>query len=77
MLTDVAATKEEDLPAGHNVQEALPAESLYVPALHPVHVSPFPPVKPTLHLQSSSLALLVEEVESSGQLIHVVLDEDE
>lgn len=55
------------------VQPALPAAVLYVPASHAVHVPPFAPVYPMLHMQLVTAVLPAAEPELPGQLKHAVL----
>jgi hypothetical protein len=71
MLTDVAATKEEDLPAGHNVQLVSP-EALYFPAWHETHTLK-DPWYPALHLHLSLSLLAAGESAFASQALHVLL----
>ena len=45
---DAAATDVEYLPDAQSAHSALPADTLYLPAPHDVHVPPFSPVVPAL-----------------------------
>jgi hypothetical protein len=57
-------------PASQSVQTALPTAPLYFPAAHAVHVPPFAPVYPALHVQLARELLELAEVEFEGQLTH-------
>jgi hypothetical protein len=48
------------------VHETEPVVVLYFPATHAVHVPPFGPVKPTLHVQAARAELEIGELELVG-----------
>jgi len=62
----VALTVVEYVPCLQFVHEILPMIDLYLPATHVVHVLPFGPCDPELHLQSFMLVLPVSEIDFSG-----------
>ena len=45
------------VPEGQLLHDPAPDTALYVPAPHAVHVPPFGPVKPALHVQSEEASL--------------------
>ena len=49
-----------------------PVVFLYLPATHAVHVPPFGPVKPMLHVQAARAELAIGELELVGQARQVV-----
>ena len=62
---------DEYFPLEHGVHSAVPFVSLYVPALHARHASPFGPVYPWLHEQLTTLPLPAGEYVKEGQSAHV------
>jgi len=58
-----APTADEDFPYAHSVHAMLPEPVLYLPDSHGKQISPSTPVKPELHLQSSTLSLPAAESE--------------
>jgi hypothetical protein len=72
VVTTVAATAVEYVPTRQSVQVALPVIVLYLPATQTVHVPPFGPVKPRLHVQAARAELAVGELELVGQARQVV-----
>jgi hypothetical protein len=65
-----APTAVEYVPAPQSVQFPLPAADLYLPDTHVVHVSPFGPAEPELHVQFVKAELPVGELELDGQVLH-------
>lgn len=60
----------EVLPAGHDLHEAEPIKSLYVPASQAPQAPPLRPVYPLLQTQSASLLLPSNAVEPEGHSLH-------
>jgi len=58
-----APTADEDFPCPHSVHAMLPEPVLYLPDSHGKQISPSSPVKPELHLQSSTPSLPAAESE--------------
>ena len=54
------------LPEGQLLHDPAPDTALYVPATHAVHVPPFGPVKPALHVQSEEASLPAGEDDPAG-----------
>lgn len=67
----LAPSTVEYVPATQSVH-AVPVVPLYLPARHCVHVSPFNPEKPVLHLQATSAVLGLTEFEFEGHDTHAV-----
>ena len=67
VASEICAVSVEYLPDEHKLQGAEPLTSLYVPATHASHGPPSAPVKPKLHLQSTSSSLDASEIEPDGQ----------
>jgi len=65
---DSAAMTVENWPVSQLTQGAAPRTSLNFPATHIVHVPPFIPVAPRLHVQSMFSSLPSGEFDRSGQL---------
>jgi len=57
--------------AGQLLQFASPAEILYLPATHAVHVPPSGPDQPALQVQSVVLLLAIGECEFVGQALQL------
>ncbi len=60
----------EYAPALQFVQSPLPVTFLYVPAGHAAHASCKPPVYPALQVHTSTVVLLLGEVEFAGHRVH-------
>jgi hypothetical protein len=73
VVTTVAATAVEYVPARQSVQETEPAVALYFPVTQEMHgPDPSGPVNPTLHVQAARAELAVGELELVGQARQVV-----
>lgn len=66
VLSAVAPTVAEYLPATQSVHAALPATGLYFPAAHKVH-DPTGPVEPAVHSEDTQLLDPALESEFTGQ----------
>jgi hypothetical protein len=66
-VATVAPVVVKYVPAAQSVQTAEPVAILYLPTAQEVHVPPFGPVKPTLHVQAERLELPPGELELVGQ----------
>ncbi len=72
----VAPTAPEyfpDVQSSHAYCNPGPATFLYFPATHSMHVAPFCPLKPALHIQAVFVVLPLAEVEEVGQSEHGAL----
>ena len=57
-------------PASQSMQAALSFTLLYIPAAHTVHVPPFSPAYPALHVQLARELRELAELEFDGQFSH-------
>ena len=64
--SEIAAGKTLYFPLEHNVHEAVPLTSLYVPVMHALHAYPSGPVYPLLHVQLVSCRLPRPEKAPAG-----------
>lgn len=71
---NVAPSAVEYLPAPQAMQLPAAADCLYFPASHCVHMPPFGPAKPALHLHLVNNKLPAGETESAGQGRHSSLE---
>jgi len=69
--SDVAPTVVEYLPVPQAMQGSAPADAVYFPATHWVHMPPFGRVKPALHLQSVDIELPAGESAFARHAEHV------
>jgi len=70
-MSDVAPIAVEYCPVTQFVHSASPVAILYLPAAHWLHVPPFDPDQPALHVQSWDNRLAIGEFEFNGQAMHV------
>jgi len=68
VLAAVAAGVPEYVALPQIVHSAVPGAILYVPSRQPVHVPPFAPLYPALHVHAACALLAVGELEYDGQL---------
>ena len=74
VVSTVAPTVAEYVPAPQSVQTALPVAILYFPATHATHGPPLGPVNPTLHVQLvDTVQPLHEAPELAGQAAHATV----
>ena len=67
VLAAVAAGVPEYVALPQIVHSAVPGAVLYVPSRQAVHVPPFGPLYPALHVHAVSALLVVGELELVGQ----------
>jgi hypothetical protein len=68
----MAPSATEYCPVTQFVHSTSPVAILYLPAAHWLHVPPFDPVQPALHIQSWDDGLAIGELEFEGQDKHVL-----
>jgi len=64
---------EANLPLGQFEHAAGPKNALYFEASHLLHMRPFGPVNPRLHVHIDSRLFPTREIELSGHSIHTAL----
>jgi len=62
----------EYFPDKQSVHGAVPVSGLYFPATHNVHIAPFAPVDPALHVHAERSELPCGALDPIGQLRHTV-----
>ena len=68
VLAAVAAEVPEYVALPQIVQSAVPDALLYVPSRQAVHVPPFGPLYPALHVHAACALLAAGELEFDGQI---------